>query len=165
MRKLELILIRHGESQANAGLSADPDSSLTPHGTEQSRALAQRLRLLGIDKHFQGIVSPYQRARQTAAEIAAATGVEFQVDDLVREWGSPCTIGGRSFPAEGESELVARIQKFFFQRSGRLLIVSHGSPIGLMTQLALGRPPERIEPSLWLDVENCCLRWMIAPLD
>jgi len=165
MRKLELILIRHGESQANAGLSADPDSSLTPHGTEQSRALAQRLRLLGIDKQFQGIVSPYHRARQTAAEITDATGVEFEIDDLVREWGAPCTIGGRSFPAEGQDELVARIQKFFAQRDGRLLVVSHGSPIGLMTQLALGRPPSQIEPSLWIGVENCCLRWMIAPLE
>jgi len=165
MRKLELILIRHGQSEANVGLSADPDCVLTPRGLEQSRALGLRLRALGIDASFTGIVSPYQRARQTAAELTAATNIPFEVDDSIREWGPPTIIDRRHFPLESEDELFDRITRFFAARHGRLLVVSHGSPIGLMTQLALGLRPPRIDPALWLEVENCCLRWLIAALD
>ena len=36
---VELLLIRHGQSEANAGLSLDPDCSLSETGLEQAREL------------------------------------------------------------------------------------------------------------------------------
>ena len=61
-----ILLIRHGESQANAGFAtSDPKSvELTQRGTEQARNIANFLK-----SHYHPdliITSPYQRAKQTA---------------------------------------------------------------------------------------------------
>jgi broad specificity phosphatase PhoE len=40
---LTLLCIRHGQSEANAGLSTDPDSPLTPLGREQARLAGEWL--------------------------------------------------------------------------------------------------------------------------
>jgi len=165
VRNLELILIRHGQSEANIGQSSDPDCPLTPLGVEQSRAAGARLRNLGMDRSFTGVVSPYRRAQQTAAEIASATGLSFEVDDRIREWGPPAIIAEKVFREETDDDLRHRILHFLTHRAGKLVVVSHGSPIGLITQLAVGVRPPKIDPSLWLDVENCCLRWLIVPAD
>lgn len=65
----KLTLIRHGESEANAGLPSDSPAGipLTPKGHEQATALAAR---------FSGapdliVVSPFLRTQQTAAPLMA----------------------------------------------------------------------------------------------
>ncbi len=40
---VELIIIRHGESEANVGRSTDADCGMTDHGLEQARQVARRL--------------------------------------------------------------------------------------------------------------------------
>ena len=61
---IRVFLIRHGESESNAGLpSADPGSApLTPDGHRQARRIAQVL----ADVPALIVSSPYLRARQTA---------------------------------------------------------------------------------------------------
>ena len=61
---IRVFLIRHGESESNAGLpSADPGSApLTPDGHRQARQVARVL----ADAPALIVTSPYLRARQTA---------------------------------------------------------------------------------------------------
>jgi broad specificity phosphatase PhoE len=63
----KILLIRHAESAANAGLATvSPDSiPLTEKGIEQARLLANFL----ADAPALIVVSPFLRARQTAAPL------------------------------------------------------------------------------------------------
>jgi probable phosphoglycerate mutase len=73
---VKLILVRHGETAANvAGLldTAAPGPALDRRGRAQAAALAQRLAGERIDAVF---ASTHLRARQTAAPLAAARGLE-----------------------------------------------------------------------------------------
>lgn len=71
---MRLILVRHAKAAPG-----DPDSlrPLTADGREAATALAERLRPARPDAV---ISSPLLRARETAAPIAAAAGVELQTD-------------------------------------------------------------------------------------
>ena len=71
---MRLILVRHAKAAPGY-----PDASrpLTPEGREAAAALAEQLRAASPDAV---ISSPLLRARETAAPIAAAAGVELEVD-------------------------------------------------------------------------------------
>src|SRR4051794_41433502 len=104
----ELLLIRHGESEANAGMSTDPDCLLTEAGLEQARCLGRRL--AGYDLGgFTALTSPYRRAVQTAEAIAAETGLLFADEPAVREWGRTAVVDGRAYPEEPVGEVVRRL--------------------------------------------------------
>jgi broad specificity phosphatase PhoE len=75
MNATELLMVRHGESEANVGLSTDPDCCLTPRGLQQARDLAPRLARLDLTG-FVAVASPYRRAVQTAEVLAAATAYQ-----------------------------------------------------------------------------------------
>jgi len=85
-----LYLIRHAQSQRNAGVPGAPvDCGLTELGQCQAAAAAQRLAELGVD-HV--VASPYIRALETADLIRRATGAPGSVVPLLREhhvdaWG------------------------------------------------------------------------------
>lgn len=66
---LRLLLVRHGESESNAGeVSEDAASAaLTALGVRQARAFADRLDV----PPARFVVSPYRRARETAAAAIA----------------------------------------------------------------------------------------------
>jgi probable phosphoglycerate mutase len=67
-------LLRHGEPDwSPAGGPSVNDPELTPYGHAQARAAAERLARARIDAIY---VSPYRRARETAAPLAALTGLE-----------------------------------------------------------------------------------------
>ena len=74
--------IRHGESVSNAAHGRDlPDTDgdrLTERGHEQAALAAQHLDNLRIDRLWS---SPLSRARETAAPIAAALGLEVKIHD------------------------------------------------------------------------------------
>lgn len=158
-RLTELLLVRHGESEGNVGRSADPDCCLTDAGLCQAADLGRRL--AGYDLGgFEALVSPYRRAAQTAKAIAAATGLRFEVEEAVREWGPAATAGGRAYPQEPIGEAVERLRAFLRHGAGRrLLVVSHAAPIAILTQLAWGEPPNT-RGAFWSGVGNCCLRWL-----
>eukprot|EP01062_Namystynia_karyoxenos_P073613 TRINITY_DN70414_c0_g1_i1.p1 TRINITY_DN70414_c0_g1~~TRINITY_DN70414_c0_g1_i1.p1 ORF type:complete len:427 (+),score=124.63 TRINITY_DN70414_c0_g1_i1:106-1281(+) len=69
-----VVLLRHGESQANvnAGILADrPDNliDLTARGMEQAREAGCRIKALTRDEPVLLALSPFERARQTALEV------------------------------------------------------------------------------------------------
>lgn len=155
----ELILIRHGQSEANVGLTDHPDSSLTPAGIDQARQLGLRLSKMELSG-FVALCSPYARTRQTAELIAAPTGLRFETEELIREWGDAATVGGKQFHKETVEELSARLQRFLLQSTAaRVLVVSHAAPIAVLTQLAWSEAPN-VTGQFWAGVNNCCLRWL-----
>lgn len=77
-RATELILVRHGASvPARPGVpfplcEGRGDPRLSPDGVEQAAALARRLRAEGLAAIY---VTPLRRTAETAAPLAAATGL------------------------------------------------------------------------------------------
>jgi broad specificity phosphatase PhoE len=155
----ELLLIRHGQSEANAGKSKEPDCALSELGQQQALLLAQRLAHLDLTG-FVGVTSPYLRAVQTADCIAQFTGLTFVIDEAIREWGDPVTIKGKQYLRDTIEQLIDRLQGFLDRnRDGKLVVVSHGSPLALLTQLAWGEPPNTAG-EFWASVHHCCPRWI-----
>src|SRR5438445_13592363 len=118
----ELLLIRHGESEANIGRCTDPDCSLSELGLEQAQKLAKRLSRYDLGD-FLALTSPYRRAMQTAEEIGVATGLQSAVEDSIREWGESATINGRLYEKESKEELILRLSKFLHHVHGSKLII------------------------------------------
>lgn len=92
-----MILIRHGQSEFNAIYGPTrrdpgiPDPRLTPTGRRQAEAAASALLGRGIRRL---ISSPYTRALETAAIIAATIDVSVSIEPLVRErFAFSCDIG------------------------------------------------------------------------
>jgi probable phosphoglycerate mutase len=84
----DLLLIRHGESQAAHAdkpfplINGHADPDLSAEGREQANLLAQRLAKYEIDAIY---VSTLGRTAQTAAPLAARLGLVPQVEPDVRE--------------------------------------------------------------------------------
>ncbi len=156
---VRILAIRHGESEANAGLSREVDCSLSVKGFEQARQVASQL--AGDDlSGFIGLTSPYRRAMQTAAEIAKATGLPFTMEEAVREWAGAATINGRHYPVESGEQLAQRLADFLRRHDGRkLVVVSHAAPIAVLIQLAAGEPVST-QGAFWEGVANCRPRWI-----
>ncbi|GGP09754.1 bifunctional RNase H/acid phosphatase [Nonomuraea glycinis] len=164
-----LVLLRHGETPLSierrfSGLG-DPD--LTPNGLAQAAAAAEKL---SRDPYRPDVIvaSPRTRAQQTAQAVAARTGLDYEVDEDLREtdfgaWeGHTFTEVQRRWPTElaawltdpdtpppgGESfTAVAHRVERAEQRlkdtyEGRtILVVSHVTPIKTLLRLALLAPP------------------------
>lgn len=76
----KIYLIRHAESVANTmgiyqGQTYDTD--LSALGKNQAKALAQKFKSIQIGQIYS---SPLKRTKQTAQEIAEATGLEIEID-------------------------------------------------------------------------------------
>jgi broad specificity phosphatase PhoE len=72
-----IYIVQHAEKRRDG-----TDPALTERGHAQARATADRVAACGIDALY---ASPLLRARQTAAPIAAATGLAITIEDRVRE--------------------------------------------------------------------------------
>jgi broad specificity phosphatase PhoE len=162
-----MILLRHGQSEFNLHFTAtrrDPgieDPRLTPLGQEQAQAAALALAPLGIARI---IASPYTRALQTAAPIAAALGISVQINPVVRERysfvcdvGTPRTALEQAWPEhdftvideiwwppgdEPEEEVVRRARLFCAEMAAlpdwsNTLVVSHWGFIMSLTGLSV----------------------------
>jgi len=80
-----VVLLRHGEPDWSPGGGPSVnDPGLTGFGRSQARAAAERLARRPLDAIY---VSPYQRARETAAPLAQLTGLEPVVVDGLAEIG------------------------------------------------------------------------------
>ena len=80
---MRVILVRHAEAAPG---SPDDARSLTPEGREAARRLGERLAAEPIDAV---LTSPLLRARETAAPIAEAAGVEAEPDERLAPGASP----------------------------------------------------------------------------
>jgi 2,3-bisphosphoglycerate-dependent phosphoglycerate mutase len=80
---MELLLIRHGLPEKVIKESGPADPPLDAAGLRQADLLASYLEAEAIDAIW---TSPMQRARQTAAPLAASKGLEVNVHDGIAEW-------------------------------------------------------------------------------
>ncbi len=156
---LELLLIRHGETEwSRSGRhTSDTDLALLTEGRLQAEALRPRLAALT----FQGIlVSPLRRARETA-ELAGLPQATVEPD--LREWRygvdegrtTPEILAERprwSFWDEGcpggetPAEVGARCDRVLAkveQREGLVGLVAHGHVLRVLVARWLGLPPSR----------------------
>jgi probable phosphoglycerate mutase len=80
---MDLLLIRHGLPQRLEGDAAPADPVLAPIGLAQAESLAAWLAKEDLSAIYS---SPMQRAVQTAAPLAAMTGLAVTVDDDLAEF-------------------------------------------------------------------------------
>src|SRR5271166_6605281 len=152
-----MILLRHGQSEFNLHFGAtrvDPgvvDAKLTELGHAQAAEAAQRLRGEGIRRI---IVSPYTRALQTVAPIAAALGVPVFVNPIVRErYKFACDIGTPRIE-EPEEFVLGRARLFRAEMAALpdwadTLVVSHWGFILSMTgQSVMNAQSLRCDPTV-----------------
>lgn len=163
-----LRLVRHGESQANLQRVFDGrELPLTERGRRQASAVAERLAERPVAAVY---ASPYRRALETAAIVAARLGREvIEVDDLQEVKAGD--LAGRRDPAAhtiyngvyrawlageldarfpgGETlrEAVARFRAFLDTVAARgdsqdVVAVSHGGMPETVMPLLLELPPE-----------------------
>lgn len=176
------LLLRHGQTALSterrfAGLG---DIPLTDIGREQAAVAAARLAERGgIDLI---VTSPLQRARRTAAAVAAATGAPLQVEDGLAEtdfgkwegltfaeaaqqwpdelsaWLASTEVAppdGESF-ASVSSRVLAALDRLLAVPGPRtLLLVSHVTPIKTLVCQAMLAPPAAMF-RLHLDVASLC---------
>lgn len=157
----EFLFIRHAESEGNCGKSDHCDCDLTDAGRQHAArvglALADHFDLTG----FRGIVSPYKRTRQTAALISRASGIPFEINSGVREWGKDCEVLGECYPEESLESAATRLEQFLttIELDSKLIIVSHATPIFLMIQILVrGSASAALNACVgpfWEPIKNC----------
>lgn len=85
---MELVLVRHAEPVRIVDADGPADPHLTDRGHRQADALASYLATERIDAVWS---SPMVRARETAAPLASALGLEVYVDRELAEWDKEAT--------------------------------------------------------------------------
>lgn len=91
---MEIYFVRHGQTVGNKTHRHQKEtSSLTPLGRQQASQAGERLRLI-VPTHL--LVSSRHRTQETAAPIAAATGVSPETNELFIELCHPARLLGRS---------------------------------------------------------------------
>ena len=151
----EWILIRHGESTGNTGVSRECDCDLTERGERQARELAIRIRTVADLDSFELLVSPYRRAIRTA-EIVFGTERSREIVSEIREYAGQCTIQGVTYERESFDQFIGRLRQFYQANKHRnLIIVAHGTMIGCLNLIINGAEPYH---DIWKTVENCCFR-------
>lgn len=161
-------LVRHGQTRYNLErrYQSGSDSPLTEYGRLQAAALAARLRPIPFNV---AVVSPTERTRLTAKTILAGRTVEPRTDagwtetdhgrwegltyrevmarypDEARaRWGKGIhgkAAGGESL-AEANERILAAWQALLRDHAGgRVLVVTHATPIQLVICACFGLPP------------------------
>jgi broad specificity phosphatase PhoE len=164
----ELLIIRHGESQGNTGVTLNLDTSLTENGMVQvCRTGIWIYNNLKLDGYI-GYVSPYMRTLQTASNLSEITGVEFTVEESIREFrfikNSDVIVPNRSlefqniywprqwldysekvYSNESVEDFIDRSMNFILglHPDGKYMIVTHGSPFAMLCKVTVGK--SRIE--------------------
>ncbi len=177
------VLLRHGETPLSVErrFAGRGDIPLTETGKLQAKAAAQRLAAArgGVDLI---VTSPLQRARLTAEAVAAATGAPVEVDDgwietdfgeweglsyaeAMERWPDEVTAwmkdtskappGGESFSAAGRRVLAALGRLLARAEPGRVVVVSHVTPMKTVLRHALLAPPQALR-RMHLDVACLC---------
>jgi len=162
-----LVLVRHGESEANAArrIGGDRDADLTPRGVDQAYALRPRLAARG---RFDRLVSSDLRRAVRTAEIATGDlrprpplerhaalrertlgdWEGLSLDRLRADGRADTLLGWDVGPPGGESlcALARRVLGWLVDHDdgARVLLVTHGGVIRCLLGLLDGVPPDRI---------------------
>jgi len=178
---MHLYLIRHGESDGNAGSDHYDDAALTERGWAQARFVAQALAGEGIQALYS---SPLTRSLETAAEIRAALGLRVHAwPDLAEKWGTgrdvmtanevarrwpdvalPEDMAEEWWPQDlpedeaaayrRAARVEAALRERFEETEARVALVGHGTFGAILMSRLLGAPPcgyTRFSQS------NCCI--------
>jgi probable phosphomutase (TIGR03848 family) len=159
-----VLLVRHGQTPTTGKLlpGRAPGLHLADVGREQAQRAADRIAALAkVDAIY---ASPLERARETAAPIAAARGMKVQIDKgllecdfgdwtgaelktlmKLPEWNTvqraPSTFtfpGGESFTAM-QARMVTAIDRLRVKHAGGTIVcVSHADPIKAAVAHAMG---------------------------
>ncbi|MCX6520476.1 MAG: MSMEG_4193 family putative phosphomutase [Actinobacteria bacterium] len=159
-----VLLVRHGQTPTTGKLlpGRAPGLHLADVGREQAQRAAERIAALTmVDAVY---ASPLERARETAAPIAAARGLKVQIDKgllecefgdwtgaelkklmKLPEWGTvqraPSTFrfpNGESF-TEMQTRMVSAIDRLRAKHDGGVIVlVSHADPIKAAVAHAMG---------------------------
>lgn len=159
-----VLLVRHGQTPTTGKVlpGRAPGLHLADVGNQQAQRAADRIaELKSVDAIY---ASPLERARQTAAPIAAARGMKVQIDKgllecdfgdwtgaelkklmKLPEWGTvqraPSTFtfpGGESFNAM-QTRIVTAIDRLRVLHAGGVIVcVSHADPIKAAVAHAMG---------------------------
>ena len=126
---IRLYLVRHAHSDPG-----DPDSlrPLSARGREQARELAELLAEFSPDAVF---ASPLLRARETAAAIAKAAGVDLRVDE-------------RLAPGANAEDVLAAVEG-----EGATVVVVGHQPDCSEIALALGAGERDFAPAEFAEIE------------
>ncbi|MBB0246217.1 histidine phosphatase family protein [Streptomyces alkaliphilus] len=176
-----IVLWRHGQTSWNLEhrFQGTTDIPLTDEGRAQARRAAGMLARLRPDAI---ISSDLSRAADTAAELAALTGLEIRRDEALREtyagvwqgltheeirarhgdeyaaWkrGEPVRRGGGELESEVADRAAPVVERHAekLPENGTLVVVSHGGTIRTTIGRLIG-----LEPSSWEalgGLSNCC---------
>ncbi len=108
---MEILLLRHGQSEANAGLTEFLDSPLTPLGRAQAGLTAERLRGEGLTRAY---VSPLRRTLETIRPLCEATHLPAEVYADVCEYFSTNYPGYKTFPGLTPAQIQEQFPFAFF---------------------------------------------------
>ena len=175
---MRLILVRHGQSEANANgvVQGRLDFGLSELGSVQARLTAERLKDEQIDRI---LTSPLKRAAETARAIAELKGMTVEPEPALMEYDVGAISGltgaqireqypevtsafayGRrpAFPGEeGRDTFRARLEgvmESLGQQEGSVLAVAHGGVVSALCHLVVGLDLHR--PGIF-NVANCSL--------
>jgi len=183
---MEVLFIRHGQSEHNIRITENLNSSLTEFGKEQSINLSLWLKGNFDFSDFQGICSPFLRTLQTANRIQHHSGLKFSIDPRCREYLMRSTVevedAEEDFPAIlnhisptsfGPESTESYINRFKSLLKNKLCVVSHEFPILTMHNILMGMSDEDIASSmilaserynanlgLYTPIENCGMVWI-----
>src|SRR5215472_1133491 len=160
-----LLLVRHGETDWNAGgrLQGHTDRPLSDFGRRQAQRLAEELE----DERLEAIYSSdLSRARETAEIAGKRLGLTVELDPDLREkdwgtWEGLTAVERDRVEFVGESteehqERILRALQRIAERhpdGGRVLVVTHGGSMRRVQTAALG---------MALPVVENCGRWRCA---
>jgi len=136
---VKLYLFRHGE--AEPAVTGDPERHLTAAGSRRNRATGELFAARGA-RIEQALVSPYVRARETAADLEAVLGnLNFQESHLITPdadvsgiIGFLGTDGVESTLLVGHNPLLSRLMSLLVSgdvHSGAALDTSEMACVGL----------------------------------
>ncbi len=112
-----IYLVRHGQSANNAlNVRQGSTGGLSPKGQEQARFVGERFKDTHIDIL---IVSPYDRAKETAALINEQLKRKIEYSDLLKERKNPSEIVGKDADSDEVKKIMDIIDRSFHDSSLR----------------------------------------------
>jgi broad specificity phosphatase PhoE len=102
---MDIILVRHGQSEANAGLTDHLDSGLTSLGRRQAELTGERLKSGSITQAF---VSPLRRTLETMQVICEKANLRATAFPAIHEYFSPRHVEYLKFEGLPETEIRAQ---------------------------------------------------------
>jgi probable phosphoglycerate mutase len=181
---LELIIVRHGQSEGNRDrmFTGHGPSPLTERGRAEARATAKCLATKPIDALYS---SDLPRAVQTAEPIAELTGMPILQDAMLREknfgdltgmsfaeleakhpdvWRGLMARNPNFQPPGGESHVECRGRMSAFLKqlyethaNGRVVLVTHGVAINHLLYTLMRAPIDR-SPEVVFQIDNCSIQ-------